>query len=124
MVRGDGVRQLRITAVVRTAWGAVLLLMPERLLGAGTGRPIPAAAVTTVRVLGLRQLLQAGVAAARPTGPVARLSALVDTAHVGSCVGIAAWSPRWRRAALIDVLIEASFAASGWDAARGPLDGR
>jgi hypothetical protein len=79
-----------------------------------------------VRILGLRHLVQAGVAAALPTRPVSGLGALVDTAHASSCVGLAAWSPRWRRAALIDVLIEAAFAASGWSigarASRGPAD--
>jgi hypothetical protein len=114
MARDDGSRQVRTTAVVRTAWGAALLLMPERLLRAGAGRPIPASAVTAVRVLGLRHLLQAGVAAALPTGPVAGLGALVDTVHAASCVGVAAWSPRWRRAALVDLLVETAFAAAGW----------
>lgn len=117
MTRDDG-RQVRTTALVRTAWGAVLILMPERLLRAGAGRPVPASAVTAVRVLGLRHLLQAGVAAALPTRPVAGLGALVDTAHASSCIGVAAWSPRWRRAALIDLLVEAAFATSGWDVGR------
>ena len=118
MTRDDGGRQVRTTALVRTAWGAALLLMPERLLRAGAGRPVPASAVTAVRVLGLRHLLQAGVTAALPTGPVAGLGALTDTVHAGSCLGVAAWSPRWRRAALTDFLLEAAFAASGWSAGR------
>jgi hypothetical protein len=114
----QGGRQVRTTAVVRTAWGAVLLLIPERLLRASGDRPVPAAAVTVVRVLGLRHLLQAGVAATLPTGPVAGLGALVDTAHASSCVGLAVWSPRWRRAALIDVLVETALATSGWSSGR------
>jgi hypothetical protein len=114
MTRDDNGRQVRTTAVLRTAWGAVLLLMPQRLLHAGTGRPVPAAAVGAVRVLGLRHLLQAGVTAALPTGPVAGLGALVDTAHASSCAGVAAWSSGWRRAALIDLLVETAFAASGY----------
>jgi hypothetical protein len=117
MTRDDDGRKVRTTAAVRAVWGTVLLLLPERLLSAGGDRPTPAPAVTVVRVLGLRHLLQAGVAAAVPTGPVAGLGALVDTAHASSCVGVAAWSPRWRRAALIDLLVETAFAASGWRSA-------
>jgi hypothetical protein len=116
LTRDDGGRQVRTTAVVRTAWGAALLLMPERLLRTGAARPVPASAVTAVRVLGLRHLLQAGVAAALPPRPVAGLGALVDTVHAGSCVGVAAWSPRWRRPALVDLLVETALAASGWSA--------
>jgi hypothetical protein len=118
MSRDGSGRQVRGTAVVRTAWGAVLVLMPRRVLRAGGDGPIPAVAVAAVRALGLRHLLQAGVAAAVPTGPVAGLGALVDTAHAGSCVALAAWSPRWRRTALIDVLVETAFAASGWRTGR------
>jgi hypothetical protein len=121
MARDDGGRQVRATAAVRTAWGAVLVLMPGRLLRAGVGRPVPASAVTAVRVLGLRHLLQAGVTAALPTRPVAGLGALVDTAHASSCVGVAAWSPRWRRAVLMDLLVEAAFATSGWTSAVGSV---
>lgn len=129
MIRDDNRRQVRTTAVVRTVWGAVLVLMPERLLRAGAGGPIPAPAVAAVRVLGLRHLLQAGVTATLPTGPVAGLGALVDTAHASSCVAVAAWSPRWRRAALIDLAVETALAASGWIAGRrsvrpGPPAGR
>ena len=118
MTRDDSGRQVRTTAAVRAAWGAVLLLTPEQWLRAGFGRPVPASAVTAVRVLGLRHLLQAGVAAALPTGPVAGLGALVDTVHASSCAGVAAWSPRWRRAALTDLLVETAFAAAGWSAGR------
>ena len=118
MTRDDDGRQVRTTAAVRAAWATVLLLMPERLLSAAAGRPIPAPAVMVVRVLGLRHLLQAGVAAALPTGPVTGLGALVDTAHASSCVAVAAWSPRWRRAVLIDLLVETAFAASSWSASR------
>jgi hypothetical protein len=124
MTRDDDSRQVRTTALVRTAWGTVLVLMPERLLRAGVGRPVPAAAVTAVRVLGVRHLLQAGVAAALPTRPVAGLGALVDIAHASSCIGVAAGSPRWRSAALTDFLVEVAFAAAGWGVGRRSGPGR
>jgi hypothetical protein len=119
MSRGSAGTRIRAIAAVRAGWAVILLTMPERLLRTGGGGgPVPAAAVAVVRVLGVRHLLQAGASAALPTGPVAGLGALVDTAHAGSCVGIAAGSPRWRRAALADVLVEAGFAALGWSSRR------
>jgi hypothetical protein len=120
MSRGDVGARIGTTAAVRAGWAIILLTMPERLLRAGGGGPVPAAAVAAVRVLGVRHLLQACASAALPTGSVAGLGALVDTAHAGSCVGIAAGSPRWRRAALVDVLVETGFAVVGWSSRSRP----
>lgn len=107
-------RRIRATAVARAGWGCVLLLVPDRVLGAGGRRPIPAAAIAVARVLGARQLVQSAVTAAVPTGSVAGLGALVDALHAGTNVGLAALSPRWRRTALTDAVIAAGFAAFGW----------
>jgi hypothetical protein len=112
--------RMRTTAAVRAGWAVILLVLPERLLRAGGGGPVPAAAIAAVRVLGVRHLLQAGASAALPTGSVAGLGALVDATHAGSCVVLAAGSSRWRRVALADVLIEAGFAASGWSSRSRP----
>jgi hypothetical protein len=106
--------QIRTTAAVRAGWGLILLTRPEQLLRAHGGGPVPPAAIAAVRVLGVRHLLQAGASAVLATGSVAGLGALVDMAHAGSVVALAAGSSRWRRAALTDALIEAGFAASGW----------
>jgi hypothetical protein len=124
MARGEAGTRIRTTAAVRAGWGIVLLAVPERLLRAGDGGPVPAAAVVAVRVLGVRHLLQAGASAVLATGSVAGLGALVDTVHAGSCVGLAAGWKRWRRAALVDVLVEAGFAASGWSSRSRPGPGR
>jgi hypothetical protein len=114
MSRGEAGTRIRTTAAVRAGWAVILLVLPERLLRADGRGPVPATAVAAVRVLGVRHLLQAGASAVLPTGSVAGLGAIVDTVHAASCVGLAAGSPRWRRAALADVLVEAGFAASGW----------
>jgi hypothetical protein len=110
---------VRATALARAGWAGVLLVVPEVVLRAGGPGPVPAAAVTVARVLAARHLLQAAASALTPTGPVAGLGAVVDTLHAGSCVALAAMSPRWRRAALLDAAVEAGFAAAGW-AGSGP----
>jgi len=98
--------------------------VPERLLGADGRTPVTATAVAFARVLGLRHLLQASATALAPTGPVSGLGAALDTLHAGSCVGLAALSPRWRRAALLDAVIETGFAAAGWSSSAPPPGAR
>jgi hypothetical protein len=107
-------RRIQATAVARAGWACVLLLVPDRVLKTGAQPPIPAAAIAVARVLGARELGQSAVTAVAPTGLVAGLGALVDALHAFTNVGIAAMSPRWRRTALIDALIAAGFAISGW----------
>lgn len=114
MVRDRAGTRIRTTAAVRAGWAVILLTMPERLLRTVGAAPISAATIAAVRMLGVRHLVQAGASAALPTRSVAGLGAVVDSLHAGSCVGLAVGSPRWRRAALADVLVEAGFAASGW----------
>jgi hypothetical protein len=111
--------QAHLTAVVRAGWGCALLVVPGRILAAGASPPVPAAAVAAARVLGVRQLLQAAVMTAAPTGPVAALGAAVDAVHAGTDVALAAVSPRWRGIALLDAGIAAGLAASAWSR-RGP----
>jgi hypothetical protein len=67
-----------------------------------------------LRVLGARHLAQAAVSGVAASESLAALGAVVDTLHSGSCVGLAAASGRWRRAALLDAAVEAGFAAAGW----------
>jgi hypothetical protein len=106
--------RIRTTAAVRAGWAVVLLVAPERLLRMDGAGPVPRAAVVAARALGVRHLLQAGASAVLGTRPVAGLGALVDAAHAASCAGLAVGSPRWRRVAMADLLIESGFAAAGW----------
>jgi hypothetical protein len=114
---------VRATALARAGWAGVLLVVPEVVLRAGGPGPVPAAAVTVARVLAARHLAQAAASALTPTGPVAGLGAVVDTLHTGTCVALAAMSPRWRRAALLDAAVEAGFAAAGWAGSSRPRRG-
>jgi hypothetical protein len=114
MARRNGTGRTRATAAIRAGWAGALLVVPEHLLRLAGHGPVPPAAVATVRVLGARHLLQALVCAAAPRAPIAGAGAVVDTLHTGTCLGLAAVSPTWRRAALLDAAVETAFAASGW----------
>jgi hypothetical protein len=114
MSRHTGTAQIRALAAIRAGWAGALLFAPERLLGVAGRAPVPPAAVATIRVLGVRHLLQAAASAAAPNASVMGAGAVVDALHTGTCVGLAALSPHWRRVALLDAAIETLFAASGW----------
>ena len=106
------------SAAVRAGWACVLLLATDRLLRIGGRPPAPPAAVALARILGTRQLVQAAVTAGKSTASVAGVSTAVDAVHAGTDLGLAAASRRWRRVALIDAVIAAGLAASGWRARR------
>jgi hypothetical protein len=114
MTPHTGTGQVLATAAIRAAWAGVLLVLPERLLRASGPVPVPAAAMAVARVLGVRHLAQAALSVAVRGGPVTGLGAVVDTVHTGTCLALAAVSPRWRRAALLDAAVESGFAAAGW----------
>ena len=112
------VRAENILAGVRAGYGVVQVALPgysaEELLGG----PLDATTVRVVRVLGARQLAQAGLALAFPDEPLAGLGAGVDALHALSMVPLALATPRWRRPALVSGLMAAAFAAAGVLAAR------
>lgn len=112
------VTTVRATAAARAACGVALLLAPERILAWAGGAPVPPAAVTVARVLGARHLVQAGVTAFAPAGPIVGLGAVVDVMHASSDAALAAVAPRWRRAALIDACLAVGLAAAGWGGRR------
>ncbi len=114
---------VRAAAVARAGWGCTLLFAPERVLALGTRGPAPRVAVTVARVLGARQLVQAAVTAARPTGPVTAAGLAVDGLHAGTDLGLAAVSRRWRRIALIDAVVGAGLAAAVRASGRPPKPG-
>jgi hypothetical protein len=107
-----------VLAGVRAGYGAVQLAAPaysaEQLLGG----PLDPRTRRVVRVLGARQLAQAGLAMSFPAGPLLRLGVAVDAMHALSMVVLAAGGRRWRRAALTSAAMAAAFAAAGVLAAR------
>jgi hypothetical protein len=84
---------------VRMAWGARLLVSPERVL-AKCPDPVPGYARVGVRVLGARQLVEGALLARHPRDPPPEWSVAVDALHALSMLGLAAARPGLRPAAL------------------------
>ena len=101
----------------RVSWGCLLLVVPPGLTGA-LGLSSDRRAMATMRVLGLRHLVQAAVVGGR--GQHIRSGALVDLLHGVSMLLLARIDTRRRKAALIDASVAFAFAAGGlttrtWD---------
>jgi hypothetical protein len=96
--------------LARVAWGVALATVPDRILGVTQPkRSDTPVAPRILRVLGVRHVLQAGVETLAPVPAVHYLGAVADGLHALSGVGLAAVDQRWRRAALIDSAIAATF---------------
>jgi hypothetical protein len=103
-------------AVVRAAWGAALLVAPDPALAWMTGAraPAPVVARAALRLLGARQLLQAGIAARwRGSTLGSDLGIATDGLHAVTALTVGLASRRWRRGALADALVAAGFAVAG-----------
>jgi hypothetical protein len=107
-----------LLAGVRAGYGAVQLLWPDRSAEQLLGGPLEPAARTGVRVLGARQLAQAGLTVAAPTAPLLAAGAGIDALHALSMAVLAVADRRWRRPAVVSGLTAAAFAACGALAAR------
>ena len=96
--------------VARVSWGCLLLLAPPGLTGA-LGLSSDRRATATMRVLGLRHLVQAAFVGSR--GQHVRGGALVDLLHGVSMLLLACFDTRRRKAALLDAGVAVAFAAAG-----------
>ena len=110
-------RSACLITAVRAGYGAALLWSPGPLIRAAVGHATGQGPRTTARVLGVRQLLQAAITGGDPGPQRLRLGAATDAAHAASMAALAVTDRRWRRAALIDALAAATFAAAGLRAA-------
>lgn len=111
--------------VIRTAYGAVLLLAPSGALAALTRSQIDRRALRLARILGARELVQAAVIERNPTRGRQLAGAGVDALHAASMLALARIDRRRRRLALHNALTAglltgASLAA----AARAPVSAR
>jgi hypothetical protein len=103
-------RRLQLT---RASYGVALVMAPGLVIYLATGRFPSRRARRMAQLLGTRHLLQAAVTAFVPVPDVFALGAEVDAAHAGSMLMLApAGGTAWR-AALLDALAEAVFAAAG-----------
>ena len=117
------VRAETVLATLRAGYGAVQLAVPGYSAEQRLGGPLDPATLRVVRVLGARQVVQAGLAQfwlARsfPADPLLGLGVAVDALHALSMIPVAAAAPRWRRPALVSGLMAAAFAVAGLLAAR------
>ena len=112
------VRAESLLASVRAGYGAVQLAAPGYSAEQQLGGPLDPATLRVVRLLGARQVTQAGLALAFPAEPLLGLGVAVDALHALSMVPVAATAPRWRRPALVSGLIATAFAVAGVLAAR------
>jgi hypothetical protein len=107
-----------LLAGVRAGYGAVQLLWPDRSPEQVLGGPLEPAARTGVRVLGARQLAQAGLTVTAPTPALLAAGAGTDALHALSMAVLALADRRWRRPAVVSALTAAAFAACGARAAQ------
>ncbi len=109
-----------VVAGLRAGWGAVLVLQPNPVVRAASGRTPTDAARTVARILGARHLLQA-LAGLRWHSAAARdLGLATDMLHALTGLGFAALPTQWRRAALLDTALASGFAAAGTAASAVP----
>jgi hypothetical protein len=107
------VRAETVLAGLRATYGAVQLTAPSWSAEQQLGGPLDATGQQVVRVLGARQVLQAGLALAFPDEPLLGLGIGVDALHALSMLPVAVTVPRWRRAALVSALMGTAFATAG-----------
>jgi hypothetical protein len=100
------------TALVaaRLAWGAVLLLSPQRVLAEPTDR-LPGYVPAVARVLGARHLVEGALMARHPQSPPPRWSIAVDALHGLSMLALATARPTLRADALRSARAALSLAA-------------
>jgi hypothetical protein len=107
----------RVLLMVRTGYGAALLLGPGPAIRLATGRIPSQRARRVARLLGARHLVQAALTYVAPQPGVFAAGGQVDAVHAASMLLLAAADQAGRRAALTDAVTEAAFAAAGFAAA-------
>ncbi|MGC1734422.1 MAG: type II toxin-antitoxin system Phd/YefM family antitoxin [Pseudonocardiaceae bacterium] len=115
-------------AALRTAYGALLLVVPDPVIRVYTGHRADPLTRAVTRVLGTRHLIQGLLTGGAPGALVLALGVEADLAHVTSVLGLAALDQRRRRACLADAaaagvlavgrLIALQQTAASWTAQR------
>lgn len=99
--------------LLRTGWGAALLLAPHQVL-TRLHVHVDATAITVTRILGARQLAQAALSGINPSPEVLAMGIWVDSAHAATAISLAALDPTRARAALTDTTVAALWAGAGY----------
>lgn len=108
----------RLVATARGGWAVFLLACPDRPIGALTGVRLTDHDRLVLRVLGVRELVQAVISLVHPSHRVLAAGSAVDALHSATCLGLAAFDSRWRRGGLLGALDAAAFAFAGYTGAR------
>ena len=103
---------------VRAVLGAGHLAFPGWAVQKIARRPAGTRARRVIQLLGARQLLQAALTGARPTGAVLAVGAGIDALHAASMLALAASRREWRVPALTDATVAAGLAVLGAAAIR------
>lgn len=103
------------TTIVRGGIGGCELLAPTFVAGIVESQPIDVATRRTIRVLGVRHLVQSALEAAAPRPDVVRVGMTIDALHLLTMVayGLGASDPARRRLARTDAVVASAFALSG-----------
>jgi hypothetical protein len=106
---------IRGVALLRAGVGAALTVFPGRVASAAEGRPATPLARVFTRVLGVRHLTQATLTLTltAPQLLTPLCGAVVDGLHAATVMVLAAVSPRYRRAALVNAALAATFCGLG-----------
>jgi len=110
---------MRALTALRAALGLTYLTAPRWIPAFVIGVRLDRRADIVVRILGLRQLIEAVVGAAIPSPVTLRVSSAVDGLHAGSMLALAAADGRRRKAALADAAVASGLCAAAWAQARG-----
>ena len=109
--------------VARLAYGAALVLAPERTALALTGRGLGRRGRVVARVLGVRHLVQGASLALHHGAGLRRAGRWADLLHACSMVLLAVLIPGQERIALTDAVIEVALAGSSAVPAGDPAAG-
>ncbi len=107
-------RRYRCIEVLRGAWGAALLAVPEQVLRSVHGLRVDAKSRTVARILGARHLIQAALSGYKPSPEILAMGVWVDTVHALTALGLAVIDHRRTRAGLTDTAIAGMWAAAGY----------
>jgi len=106
-------RPARRIELVRGGWGLACVVVPDALLTSVFRTEPSVRATRTIRVLGVRHLVQAVASGLAPTPAVLAVGIWVDALHAATAAAAAALDRRRRAAFGTDAVIAGTFAALG-----------
>ncbi len=106
--------QYRAIEVGRAIWGGALLAAPSATLGTIHGLQVDTKSTVIARVLGARQLTQAGLSGIAPSPEVLAMGVWVDMAHAATAFGLALADRSRARAGITDGVVALAWAGIGY----------